>query len=405
VAAIVDQVKQQGDAALHQFAQSFDGVTRAQFRLSEQEKMLGVDGLDPALLTAISTAKTHIETFHRAQYPESKKVETAPGVVCEWHWRAIETVGIYVPGGTAPLFSSVLMQAIPAMVAGCKRVVLCTPPQRGESGGGSVHPAILAAARLCGITEIFALGGAQAIAAMAFGTASVPKVDKIFGPGNAYVTMAKQLVSQDPAGAAIDLPAGPSEVMVIADAGARADWVAADLLAQAEHDGDAHVVLLTTCPDLAAAVAVAVEQQLALLPRQAIAAVSIAKSHILVVADMDQAVAIANSYAPEHLIIHHPDAASFVPRIQHAGSVFVGEWTPESVGDYASGTNHVLPTSGYARAYSGLTVLSFMKSMTVQQLTRQGLEHLAPTVLAMAQAEGLAAHANAVAIRLKKGTV
>ncbi len=398
VAAIIDAVKQRGDAALKEFNLKFDKAQLTTLRVSAQDIQAGAQGTSPELRVAILQAKFNIEKFHEAERPHTVKVETMPGVLCEQHWRAIETIGLYVPGGTAPLFSSVLMQSIPAKIAGCRRIILCTPPQ----SDGKIHPAILLAADICGITEIYAVGGAQAIAAMAYGTGSIPKVDKIFGPGNAYVTMAKQLVSQDPAGAAIDMPAGPSEVMVIAEKSAKADWVAADLLAQAEHDMTAQAILVTTDTRFAQQVAQEVEKQLASLPRNNIAAAAIRESRIIITTNMNAAIRIANVYAPEHLIIHNEDAAKYLPDIQHAGSVFLGPLTPESAGDYASGTNHVLPTYGYARAYNGITVLSFMKSMTVQTISRIGLENLGSTIITMAEAEGLQAHANAVKIRTGK---
>lgn len=393
VATIVCAIKERGDDALREFSVQFDKVTLKDIHVPLQTITAAV--IDVKLRAAIEQAKANIEKFHDAQRPHGTKVETMPGVVCELHWRAIDTIGLYIPGGTAPLFSAVLMQAIPARIAGCRRVILCTPPQKD----GTIHPAILATANLCGVTEIYAVGGAQAIAAMAYGTATIPKVDKIFGPGNAYVTMAKQLVSQDAAGAAIDLPAGPSEVMVIAEAAARPDWVAADLLAQAEHDTTAQAILVTTEPYFAERVKVEVQKQLALLSRQTIAEKSIAESRIIVVEDMPVAIDVANLYAPEHLILHSEEAMRWLPNIRHAGSVFLGPWTPESAGDYASGTNHVLPTYGYARANNGITVLSFMKSMTVQSLSQEGLQRLGPTIVTMAEAEGLTAHAAAVTIR------
>lgn len=395
VASILDAVKQRGDKALQEFSKKFDKTDLKDLRISAQAIAEAVETITPELRCALEQAKANIEKFHELERPKSASIETMPGVTCEQHWRAIETVGFYIPGGTAPLFSSVLMQTIPAKIAGCKRMILCTPPKTD----GSIHPAILAAAQLCGITEIYAVGGAQAIAAMAYGTATIPKADKIFGPGNAYVTMAKQLISQDSEGAAIDLPAGPSEVMVIAEKTAKASWVAADLLAQAEHDTTAQAIFVTTDITFAESVKAEVEKQLATLPRRSIAEKAIAESRILIASNMDEAISISNQYAPEHLIIHNADAATYLPAIQHAGSVFLGPWTPESAGDYASGTNHVLPTYGYARAYNGITVLSFMKSMTVQSITRDGLRKLGPTIVAMAEAEGLDAHANAVKIR------
>lgn len=398
VAAILEQVKTRGDAAVRDFAQKFDGGVPAAFAVPTDAVQKAADGLAPALRDALKQARANIEKFHAAEKPHAVKVETMPGVQCELQWRAMDTVGIYIPGGTAPLFSTVLMLAVPAKLAGCRRVVLCTPPQKN----GAIHPAVLAAATLCGVTDIFAVGGAQAIAAMAFGTESVPKCDKIFGPGNAYVTMAKQLVAQDANGAAIDMPAGPSEVMVVADDKANPAWVAADLLAQAEHDKVAQAILVTTSPELVLSVSREVERQLALLPRREIATASIAESRIILVADRAAAVEVANAYASEHLIIHNDDAASWVPEIQNAGSIFVGALTPESAGDYASGTNHVLPTYGYARAYNGVNLLSFMKSISVQSLSREGLNKLGPVIIAMAEAEGLDAHAAAVKVRLEQ---
>ena len=397
VTAILEAVKYRGDAAVREFARKFDGSDCSCWRVSPSEIAEAAARADNKLCAALDLAISNITTFHEAQQPKNSRVETMPGIVCELHWRPIDTVGFYVPGGTAPLFSSVLMQAIPARLAGCRRRILCTPPQRD----GRVHPAILFAAELCGITDIFAVGGAQAIAAMAYGTETIPKVDKISGPGNAFVTLAKQMVAQDPAGATIDLPAGPSEVMVIADESARADWIAADLLAQAEHDADAQVVLVTTSADLAARVENEVRKQSQSLARRTIVETSLASSRIIIADEIGDAIGIANLYAPEHLILHAPDAARRLSDIRHAGSVFLGAHTPESAGDYASGTNHILPTGGHARAFGGVTIQSFMKSMTVQSLNASGLARLAPSILAMAEAEGLDAHARAVSIRLE----
>lgn len=397
VTSIIADVRARGDKALYELARKFDGQAPAQLRVSTAMIEAAVRRVPVSLKQAIRQAKSNIEAFHKAELPQPVAVEPMPGVRCRLEWRAIERVGIYIPGGTAPLFSSILMQAIPAKLAGCKRIVLCTPMKNGV-----INPVILYTAKLCGIDEIYALGGAQAIAAMAYGTTSIPKVDKICGPGNQYVTLAKQLVAQDAAGAAIDMPAGPSEVMVIADESARADWVASDLLAQAEHDEAAQAILLTTSAALADAVSLEVERQLALLPRRKIAAAALRSSRILVVDDVATAIDVANTYAPEHLILHVKSARRLVPKISTAGSVFVGALTPESAGDYASGTNHVLPTYGYARAYSGLNVLSFMRSMTVQEISPRGLKALGPAIVLMADAEGLDAHARAVTIRLEK---
>lgn len=392
---ILAQVKEHGDDALRDLSRQFDHVELTQLKVLPIMAEAALKALAPKLRQAIEQAKLNITSFHKHEYPKDINVETMPGVQCQLLWRPIETVGFYIPGGSAPLFSSVLMQVIPAQIAGCRRMILCTPPGRD----GSIHPSILATAHLCGIKEIFAVGGAQAIAAMAYGTNSIPKVDKIFGPGNAYVTQAKQLVSQDPQGAAIDMPAGPSEVMVIANPGARADWVAADLLAQAEHDTKAQAILVSTDASFASLVNVELQRQLVSLPRLSIAEQSLASSRTIIVPDTTTALEVANHYAPEHLIIHDQNAESLLPQIHHAGSVFCGAYSPESAGDYASGTNHVLPTFGYARAYNGINVLSFMKSMTVQSLTRQGLENLSDTIITMAEAEGLTAHARAVSIR------
>lgn len=396
VASIIAEVRARGDTALREMARKYDGAAPAQFRVSAETLAAASRQVPPSLKQAIRLAKRNIEAFHKAERPTPVTVEPMPGVCCRLEWRAIDRVGIYIPGGTAPLFSSILMQAIPARIAGCGRIVLCTPMK-----GGAINPVILYTAKLCGIEEIYALGGAQAIAALAYGTASIPKVDKICGPGNAYVTAAKQYVAQDAAGAAIDMPAGPSEVMVLADANARADWVASDLLAQAEHDVAAQALLLTTCRALADSVAGEVKRQLALLPRREIAAAAIANSRILVMKDISSALEVANLYAPEHLILHIAEARRVVPLIRNAGSVFVGALTPESAGDYASGTNHVLPTYGYARAYSGLNVLSFMRAMTVQEISPRGLKALGPAIVQMAEAEGLDAHARAVTLRLE----
>lgn len=399
VAGVLAQIKARGDDAVSEYTAMFDGVSLQSFRVSEEEMKAATEALGDDLRAAILQAKANITSFHAAQRPQPVRVETMVGVNCELQWRGIETVGLYVPGGTAPLFSTVLMLAIPAVLAGCARIVLCAPPQKD----GKVNAATLAAAWLCGVREVYAIGGAQAIGAMAYGTTQVPKVDKIFGPGNTYVTMAKQQVSQDPGGAAIDMPAGPSEVMVIADSMSNPAWVASDLLAQAEHDVLAQAILVTENEAIAVRVRDEVQAQLISLPRRAIIESSLTSSRIILVKDKGESITVANAYAPEHLILHGEDAEATVLKIQNAGSVFVGPWTPETAGDYASGTNHVLPTYGAARAYSGLSLLSFMRSMTVQSLSQAGLEALAPTLIRMAQTEGLAAHAAAVSIRLGKG--
>ncbi len=387
-------VRQRGDAALRELTARFDGVELEDFRVPAAELEQAAEHIDPALREALATAHRNIEAFHAPQLTEPEVIETLPGVRC---WRksvGIDKVGLYIPGGTAPLFSTVLMLGVPARLAGCREIVLCTPPGKD----GKVPAAILAAARLCGIEQVFRVGGAQAIAAMAYGTETIPAVYKIFGPGNAYVTVAKQLVSQE--GPAIDMPAGPSEVLVCADSSAEPRFVAADLLSQAEHGSDSQVVLLCFDTAFAESVLAAVEDLLATLPRRELAAASLANSVALVAPDRDTAIAMINDYAPEHLIIATRDARELGERITNAGSVFLGHYTPESVGDYASGTNHTLPTNGYARQYSGVSVDSFVKKITFQELSPDGLRNLGPTVETMAAAEELEAHRLAVSLRL-----
>jgi len=397
--AVLDTVKTRGDEAVAAYSEQFDNIKLASFKVSETELDAAVASLSPDLREAILLAKANIEAFHKAERPASVRLETMPGVLCELQWRAIERVGLYVPGGTAPLFSTVLMLAVPALIAGCQKIVLCAPPQKD----GRVNAATLAAARLCGLSDVFAIGGGQAIAAMAYGTAQVPKVDKIFGPGNIFVTMAKQLVSQDPDGAAIDMPAGPSEVMVAADAGANPAWVAADLLAQAEHDRASQVLLVTTDRALAEKVQKEIEVQTALLSRRAIVEQSLAQSRILLAASSEEALEIVNLYAPEHLIVQDAALEAQKDKIRNVGSVFLGAYAPETGGDYATGTNHVLPTYGSARAFGGLSLYSFLRTMTLQTLTKEGLAGLASTLVQMAVAEGLDAHAQAVRLRMKEG--
>lgn len=401
VKIIVDNVHLNKNEAVASYAKKFDAYEGSLEPISQEKLKDAAAHLDMNLRKAIEIAIANVTKFHEAQEPARIKIETMPGVVCEKLWRPVERVGLYVPGGTAPLFSSVIMMAVPAKIAGCTKRVLCTPPQKD----GSIDPAVLAAAYLCGVTEVYALGGPWAIAAMAYGTETVPEVDKIFGPGNGYVTAAKMIVSQNPNGAAIDMPAGPSEVMVIADEKANPAWVAADLLAQVEHGTDSQAILLTDSKTLSEDVALEVEKQAALLSRSEMVKHSLKLSRIILVQDMEEAVFVANRYAPEHLIIQSNEKAIWptriVDKVTEAASVFVGPYAPETAGDYASGTNHVLPTYGLARAHSGLGLLSFMKSMTVQTLTKSGLDHLAPTLITMAEAEGLDAHANAVKIRIK----
>jgi histidinol dehydrogenase len=396
VQVIIDAVRSEGEPAVRRCTREFDGVEPTAFRVSLAEFAAARAQLTPEQLAAIDKAIANVDSFHRAGQPAALSLEVQPGVRCERLIRPLSAVGLYVPAGAAPLPSSVIMLAVPARIAGCAQRVLCTPPQRS----GAANAAVLVAAQLCGIEQVFKIGGAQAIAAMAYGAAGVPKVVKIFGPGNAWVTAAKQLVAADPQGAALDMPAGPSEVMVIADDSARAEFVAADLLAQAEHDPLSQAMLLTTSATLAAAVAEAVRSQMQPLARRAILQQSIASSRILIVASLDEALAICERYAPEHLIIQTRDPRALLERVQHAGSVFLGDWSPEPIGDYCSGTNHVLPTYGYARAYSGLSVQDFTRRMTVQELTADGLLDLGPTACTLARLEGLDAHVAAVELRL-----
>ncbi|WP_414703759.1 histidinol dehydrogenase [Povalibacter sp.] len=396
VRRIIDDVRTRGDEALLEFTRRFDGVTLDAFEVSAEEFEWAETQLNDVQREALHRAIANVSRFHVAQLSDPIRVEMSPGVVCERHFRAIDRVGLYVPAGVAPLPSAAIMLAVPARIAGCPIRILCTPPRKD----GKADPAVLTAARLCGIERVFKVGGAQAIAAMAYGTNSIPKVDKVFGPGNAWVTAAKMLVSNDPDGAALDMPAGPSEVLVIADTSARAEFVAADLLAQAEHSADAQVVLITTSVDLARDTLEQLEQQMQRLGREKTLRESIQHSRIIMVDSLETAFEISNEYAPEHLIVQVRDARSWLPRIRNAGSVFLGAWTPETMGDYCSGTNHVLPTYGFARAYSGLSMTDFLRRMTVQELSDDGLRDLGPTAIAIAQLEGLDAHANAVQVRL-----
>ncbi|EOD8908935.1 histidinol dehydrogenase [Klebsiella pneumoniae] len=392
VTEILNNVKANGDAALREYSAKFDKTTVAALQVSEAEIATAGERLSDELKQAMAVAVKNIETFHNAQQLQAVDVETLPGVRCQQVTRPIASVGLYIPGGSAPLFSTVLMLATPARIAGCQQVVLCSPPPIADE--------ILYAAQLCGVKTIFNVGGAQAIAALALGTESVPKVDKIFGPGNAYVTEAKRQVSQRLDGAAIDMPAGPSEVLVIADSGANPDFVASDLLSQAEHGPDSQVILLTPDADMGSRVAEAVERQLAALPRAETARVALSASRIIVARDLAQCVAISNLYGPEHLIIQTRQARELVDSITSAGSVFLGDWSPESAGDYASGTNHVLPTYGYTATCSSLGLADFQKRMTVQELSRDGFAALASTIEILAAAERLDAHKNAVTLRV-----
>ena len=395
VQSILDAVALEGDAALLRLSETFDQVQLKTIAIDPAMIEAAEALVAPALKTAIQSAKVNIEIFHQAQIKKEEKIETMPGV---WCWRksvGIEKVGIYIPGGTAPLFSTVLMLGVPAKLAGCKEVVLCTPPRKD----GTIDPAILYAAQLVGIQQIYTIGGAQAIAAMAFGTATVPKVFKIFGPGNQYVTAAKQLIQQQ--GVAIDMPAGPSEVCVYADETAVPAFVAADLLSQAEHGADSQVLLIASNQNIVEQVQLEIEQQLANLPRADFANKALGHSKAIVIALREDAIQLINAYAPEHLILSVDNALVVAEKIVNAGSVFIGNYSPESVGDYASGTNHTLPTNGYAKAYSGVSVDSFVKKITFQQLTEMGLKNIAQTVIQMASGEELEAHAQAVAIRVK----
>ena len=394
--SIVAAVRRDGDAALRRLTRKFDGVTLRALRVSDAEFAAAERCLSRADRAALRTAYRNIRTFHAAQRTAGLRVETQPGIVCEKTTRPINRVGLYVPGGSAPLPSTALMLGVPSQLAGAAVRILCTPPDRN----GGINPWILCAARLCGITEIYKVGGAQAIAAMAYGTASIPPCDKLFGPGNAFVTEAKQQVARDAAGAAIDLPAGPSEVLVVADQRANPAFVAADLLSQAEHGPDSQVVLVTFTKSFALRVQSQLEKQLAGLPRAAVARRALARSRIFIAASRAEAVEIANRYAPEHLILQVARPRKLLAGIRTAGSVFLGDLTPESLGDYASGTNHVLPTYGWARACSGLGLADFQRTMTVQTASQSGLQKLGPVVERLALAEGLAAHQRAVRIRL-----
>ncbi len=396
VAAIVDDVRQRGDSALRRYTRDLDGYSGDSLAVTEDEWELALSKVSAAEWAALKRARDQVRRFHAAEMPQPISIEVSPGVVCQRLWRPIERVGLYVPAGTAPLPSTLIMLAVPAELAGCRERIVVTP----VGASGVPHPGILAAARLAGVSAIYKVGGAQAIAALAYGTQTVPKVDKIFGPGNAYVTCAKSLVSLDPRGAATDLPAGPSEVLVIADDTANPEFVAADLLSQAEHGRDSQVVLVTTSEKMAMATLAALESQLVNLSRRDIAVDALAKSMVIIVDSADEAMVVANTYAPEHLILQIADASRWVSKVMHAGSVFVGPWSPESVGDYASGTNHVLPTYGLARGHGGLSIESFMKSMTVQELSPAGLRDIGPTVETLATMEGLDAHATAVSLRL-----
>ena len=395
VREILQAVKQKGDVAITEYTLAFDKIALSSFKLNAEKIELAEKELTASLKTAIQLAKVNIEIFHQGQIKKEERIETMPGV---WCWRksvGIEKVGIYIPGGSAPLFSTVLMLGIPAKLAGCKEIILCTPPNEK----GAIDPAIIYAASLVGVNSIYTIGGVQAIAALAYGTASVPIVHKIFGPGNQYVTAAKQMIQEE--GVAIDMPAGPSEVCVYADETSIASFVAADLLSQAEHGADSQVVFIATTIELVEAVQKEIEMQLTLLPRKEIAKKALENSKAFVLSNIEDAIAMINEYAPEHLILSVDNAAQIAEKIINAGSIFIGNFSPESVGDYASGTNHTLPTNGFAKAYSGVSIDSFVKKITFQQLTERGLENIAPTVIEMAKAEGLQAHSKAVELRME----
>lgn len=394
VNTIIAEVVVGGDDAIKKLTLQFDGISIHELKVSAEKIATAENLVTAGLKTAIQLAKVNIEIFHNSQIQKVERIETMPGV---WCWRksvGIEKVGIYIPGGSAPLFSTVLMLGVPAKMAGCKEIILCTPPNEH----GDIHPAILYAASLVGVTAIYSVGGAQAIAAMAYGTTMIPKVHKIFGPGNQYVTAAKQLVQQN--GIAIDMPAGPSEVCVWADENAIPSFVAADLLSQAEHGSDSQVILVANNKTIIDAIQLEIDLQLIALPRKDIAVKALANSKAIILSNQDQAIDLINAYAPEHLILAVDNALQIADKIINAGSVFIGNYSPESVGDYASGTNHTLPTNGHANAYSGVSLDSFVKKITFQQLTERGLMNIAPTVIEMAEAEGLQAHSNAVSVRL-----
>ncbi len=397
VSSIMRDVKTSGDNAVLDYTAKFDGVKLDELRVPEARLKAAWNALPDDEKNAINTARKNIKKFHQAQLPKDIEVETTKGVICRREARAIETAGLYVPGGTAPLVSTLLMLAIPAKVAGVKRRIVVTPPGKD----GAINPAILAAAYRCKVTDVFACGGAQAIAALAYGTESIPRCDKIFGPGNAYVATAKSLAAQEPGGPAVDMPAGPSEAMVVANEDANPVFVASDLLSQAEHDTLAQVVCIATNKDVAKNIEAEIKTQIATLPRKEIAAEAMAQSRMIIADSRTTVVDIINRYAPEHLILQINKPKTLVPAIRNAGSIFLGPWTPESVGDYASGTNHTLPTYGAARAYSGVTLESFIKYISVQKLSRKGLERLGPAVEKLAEMEGLEAHRRAVSLRLE----
>ncbi|WP_252728868.1 histidinol dehydrogenase [Aliiglaciecola lipolytica] len=401
VSDILQQVKERGDVAVRELTEQFDGIRLTKLRLSNESLINAANEISDNVRTAIDLAYANIKAFHQAQFPTDVKIETQPGVLCELKHSAIDSVGLYIPGGSAPLPSTVLMLGATAQVAGCERKVLCTPPD----AKGNIAAEIRYAAQLCGIDEIYLIGGAQAVAAMAFGTDSITKVDKIFGPGNSFVTEAKQQVSTKSDGAAIDMPAGPSEVLVIADESADPNFVASDLLSQAEHGADSQAVLVSNSQTLIEAVQLAVEKQLQQLSRKEIAAKAMQHGRYILTSDVNESILVSNQYAPEHLIVQVENARDLLPKLKYAGSIFIGKWSPESAGDYASGTNHVLPTYGYSRNYSSLGLADFMRRYTVQELSYQGLSNIGNAIMDLAEAEGLDAHKRAVSIRLNGDSV
>ena len=395
VQEIFSKVKNEGDAALQEYSLKFDKVNIDDFLVSENEIEFAIDQVSPELKTAIKQAKENIYKFHAAQKEQILEIETMEGVICWRESRAIEKIGLYIPGGTAPLFSTVLMLAVPAQIAGCSEIILCTPPQKD----GTVNPAILYTAQLCGINKVFKIGGAQAIAALTLGTETVPKVDKIFGPGNQFVTQAKKVALEY--NVAIDLPAGPSEVLMIADDTAIPAFCAADLLSQAEHGADSQVIFIATDESIFNETIEEIEKQLQQLPRNEIAKSALEKSRFIFLNSIDEAIEMSNFYAPEHLILSIENPRNYIKSIANAGSIFLGNYTPESAGDYASGTNHTLPTNGFAKNYSGVSLDSFVKKITIQEISKTGLQNIGKTIEIMAAAEGLMAHKNAVSLRLK----
>lgn len=392
VAEMLQKIRKEGDAAVKDYAERFDHCPQDKIAVTEEERLAACERVTGSLRQAIDEAYLNIAKFHAAQEPSHIKVETVPGITCQTATHAIESVGLYVPGGSAPLVSTALMLGVPAQIAGCDEVVMCSPYPMSD--------AIIYAASKCGITKLFRLGGAHAVGAMAYGTETVPKVSKIFGPGNQFVTMAKRLVADDPEGAAIDMPAGPSEVLVIADAGANPDFVAADLLSQAEHGPDSQVILVSDSRELLDKTAQAINTQLAVLPRREIAEKALSRSRLILTRDLDESIAISNRYAPEHLIVQIENPQAIVSRLRNAGSIFLGAYTCESMGDYASGTNHTLPTYGYAKTASALGTDDFRRRYTISWATAEGLRNIGSAVETLATAEGLDAHRNAVTIRL-----